>query len=183
MKHLFITVAVLLLVIVLSTKNAYASVKIAGTSALLSEQIERAEDYRVKKLTAYLETYNSPLAPHAGTFIAEADKHNLDWKFVAAVSGVESTFGMCIPYNSNNAWGYGVYDGNVRKFTSWDEAIITISKDIRMKYMNTWGAKDIYHIGTIYAADPKWAGKVMYFMHQIEEFDPASVERTLPISI
>jgi len=181
MKHISIILAVIILLAALSAKDVNASAKIAGNSALFAAQSIMAEDARVTKLRAYLETYDSPLTDSAETFVREADKHNLDWKFVAAIAGVESWYGHRIPYNSNNAWGYGVYGGNVRRFASWDEAIITISEDIRVKYMNTWGAKDIYDIGRIYAADPKWASKVMFFMKQIDAFEP--IAQTLPISI
>lgn len=183
MKHIIIFLVVIFMLTAWAPTDIHAAAKIAGNSALFTSREVKAEDSRVIKLRTYLETYDSPLADSAETFVREADKHNLDWKFVAAIAGVESWYGHKIPTNSYNAWGYGVYGGNVRRFSSWDEAIQIISEDIRMKYMNAWGAQDVYGIGSIYAADPKWAGKVTYFMNQIEAFDPTTVDKTLPISI
>src|SRR5207237_633341 len=85
------------------------------------------QDNRAVILRSYLEQYNSPLADHAEAFIKEADANNLDWKMVAAISGVESTFGEAIPPYSYNAWGYNVYGTNVRSFASWDDGITVVS--------------------------------------------------------
>jgi hypothetical protein len=117
-----------------------------------------------------LEKYNSPLVPYAGTFVETADKYNLDWKLVAAISGVESTFGREIPDASFNGWGWGIYGDNMIRFSSWNEGIETISQGLRTKYIDKWGAKDVYEIGRFYAASPTWAQRVEYFMNSIEEY-------------
>lgn len=165
--------------------NTYAQEKLAGNSAILTMKTasKPTVDARVTKLKKYLEKYNSPLADSADVFVREADRNNLDWKFVAAISGVESTFGKHIPAYSYNGWGYGIYGGNVRRFATWDDAITTISSEIRSKYMTKWGAKDVYSIGHIYAASPTWAARVQRFMNQIDNFDDKPELATLPISL
>ena len=95
-------------------------------------------------------------------FIKTADEYNLDWKLVAAISGVESTFGKEIPNDSYNAWGWGVYGDNVIRFKSWTDGIETVSQGLRQRYMDQWGGKDIYQIGAMYASSPAWAGMLSF---------------------
>ena len=186
MKYLYAAIIMAALITLLGsiTPDVSADEKTAATSANIStvRTVEK-EDPRIQKLEKYLESKNSPLAPYAGVFVTEADKHNLDWKFVAAVSGVESGYGKRIPAQSYNGWGWGVYGDNVHRFASWEDGIQTISHDIRVKYMNKRGATDIYSIGRIYAASPTWAQKVTYMMNQIENFEEKRELATLPISI
>ncbi len=186
MKHIqvFLFTFLLLTLLFLSqTGKAVAFENTSGISAKLATGMQKQTDTRVKTLTAFLEKYNSPLVPHAGTFISEADKHNLDWKLVVSIAGIESTFGKRIPYNSYNAWGFGVYGDNVLRFQSWDDGIATVSKSLRQNYMNKWNAKDIHEIGRIYAASPTWAQKVTYFMNQIEDFEASQNATLLSISL
>lgn len=162
-----------------------AEAKVAATSAALTAPLElqqRVPDNRVQMLREYLENRNSPLAPYAQTFVTEADKNNLDWKFVAAISGLESSFGIHIPTNSYNGWGFGVYGDNVRRFDSWNEGIAVVSQSLREDYMDKWGAKNVYEIGHIYAASPTWAVRVEYFMNDIEQFEKAD-KPTLALSL
>ena len=166
----------------LSAQLVYAEA-LAGASAMpIASLPHQLDDRRVIVLKNYLETYNSPLAPYAKVFIEEADKNQLDWRLLAAISGVESTFGHQIPYNSNNAWGWGIYGDNMIRFSSWEEAIATISGELRVRYINQWGAKDVYQIGKFYAASKTWAQRVDMFMRKIDAFALKSPE-SLPISL
>jgi len=166
-----------------------AQEKAAGDSAsfadiTLSDKPVVIQDHRVKKLREFLEKYNSPLADQAQTFIDQADKNDLDWKLLPSISGVESTFGQYAPSSCYNGWGYGIYQNHLTCFASYEEAITTISKALRETYINQWGDYDIYAIGRHYAASPAWAGKVNYFMNEIEPFETSdTVTQTLPISL
>jgi len=142
-----------------------------------------SNDIRVQVLRKFLEHYDSPLAPFAKTFVESADENNLDWKLVAAISGLESTFGQQIPVKSYNAWGWGVYGDNVIRFASWEEGIKTISKGLRERYIKNWGAENIYQIGAMYAASPTWASRIVYLMGKIEEFKLQNPRDSLPITI
>ena len=141
------------------------------------------QDKRAKILQAYLTTYNSPLAPYAKTFVEEADKNNLDWRLVAAISGVESYFGEYIPSSSYNGWGFGVYGTNIRRFDSWDDGIKTLSSALRNDYMDKWKAQNVYQIGQHYAADPLWGSKVTHFLSDIEDFTKNSQDPKDSLSI
>ncbi len=192
MKNLYKFVTIFLAVIVsltaITSEKAYATDKTSRTSALLAvpqiqtpRQMEK--DNRAEILKTYLETYNSPLASHAETFIKEADNNSLDWRLVPAITGVESYFGQMIPPYSYNGWGYGVYGTNVRRFASWDEGIAVVSKALRNEYMDGRGATNVYEIGSTYAADRMWANKVQRFMDEIDaytaRFDAPSVSISL----
>jgi len=145
----------------------------AAPSAVLTTPLElqHRDDKRAQLLRSYLESRNSPLAPYAQTFVQEADKNNIDWKLVAAISGLESSFGVHIPSNSYNGWGYGVYGDNVRRFDSWDDGIAVVSGALRNDYMNKWNAKTIPEIGRLYAASPTWAVRVQSFMDSIDAYE------------
>jgi len=182
MKNFLIIIFLLLSTIHIKPANASASTPMARTSAKLDIQSTIVVDNRAQMLKSYLQNYDSPLVPYAQDFVDHADKNKLDWKFVAAIAGVESGFGKQLPQNSYNGWGWGIYGNNVHYFPSWKEAIATISQELREKYMNKWGAKDVYGIGEFYAADPNWANKVTHFMNQIDSYTP-KVEATLSISI
>lgn len=174
----------LLLFLFIKPQSIFAEEKTRTSSATFIITLpKQEEDNRVGILEAFLLEYNSPLATNAWTFVKEADKNNLDWRFVASISGVESTFGRFLPPNSHNAWGWGIYGNNLTRFPSYDAAIETISHDLREKYMETWGATDVESIGRIYAADPHWAHKVHHFMDKIDKFAQDYESQALPLSI
>ncbi len=143
-----------------------ASNFVAENSAELSADEPKKIDYRVQKLRTYLERLSSPLSESAEYFIESADKNNLDWRFVPAISGVESTFGKRIPQNSYNAYGWanGKY-----KFESWEDSIQTVSVSLREKYIYK-GAITIDQIARRYAPpSDSWAWKVKFFMNEIDK--------------
>lgn len=155
-----------------------------ATSAVLNKPVVPVEaDTRVRILKDFLAQYNSPLASSAQTFIKAADKYNLDWRLVASISGVESTFAQQLPSNSYNAWGWGIYGDNAIYFSSYDEAIETISKSLREKYMDQWKAQDVYQIGSFYAASEMWPYRVAYFMNKINDFATSNPQYVLSISL
>ena len=158
--------------------------KEAGISAVLTRpEIKLQEDRRVVVLKKFLESYKSPLADSAQTLVKTADDNNLDWRLIAAISGVESTFAHQLPSNSYNAWGWGIYGDNMIYFKSYDDAISTIAKGLREKYMDKWGAQDVYQIGRFYAASPTWASRVDYFMQKIHQFELDNPENSLAMSL
>jgi hypothetical protein len=188
-RNLFLLLAATIIYAVISPTTVDASVKTSAPSALLIADLrahtpqKMVVDNRAKILREYLESYDSPLAPHAATFIQEADKHDLDWKLVPAITGLESYFGHMIPPYSYNGWGYHVYNGNVRGFESWDAGIEVVSNDLRKIYMDQWGAQNVYQIGSRYAADPNWANKVTHFMNELEAFEKSYNNTSVSISI
>jgi beta-N-acetylglucosaminidase len=176
--NIYLFIIMLFVSFILSAAKADAFMKQTNPSAtLVPTVVEKKKDVRVEKLRAYLEYNNSPMTEDAESFIAYADKYNLDWKLVVSIAGVESGYGKQIPAYSYNAWGWGVYGDNVIRFDSWDAGIAEISRGLREDYMDKRGAKTTHDIGRTYAANPKWASKVEYFMDRLEDFDPASLEK------
>lgn len=170
-------IVIILTVIFLANGPFAAKESIGEAKASQTENIAvQTMDERAKILQSYLEEYKSPLSGHAQDFIDAADKYNLDWKFVAAISGVESTFGKFVPggsgtpYSSYNAWGWGVYGDQVRGFRSWKDGIYTVSEGLRKNYFNK-GLQDPYSINRVYAASPTWGAKVTHFLSDIEKFE------------
>lgn len=182
-KNFIISTLILLIAgLILPVEVAHAGV--AGSSAALTNLNEtKPKDERVKILKGFLESNNSPLAPYSKKFVEEADKNQIDWKLVASIAGNESQFGLLIPPNSYNGWGYGVYGSNVRRFESWEEGISVVSQALRTDYIDGWKANNIYEIGSIYAEDPNWANKVMAYMNKIDEFESQNYNTTLSISL
>ena len=121
-KFLFAIMATIILFI---PQKIYSDSKTPQPSATIRipENNKSGNDSRVKILAEYLKSQDSPLAANASDFVDYADKYNLDWKLVAAISGVESTFGKAIPKSSYNGWGWGVYGNNVIRFASWKDGI------------------------------------------------------------
>ncbi|KKS11513.1 hypothetical protein A2617_02965 [Candidatus Daviesbacteria bacterium RIFOXYD1_FULL_41_10] len=126
-------------------------------------------DSRAQMLSSYLSKYNSPLQYQAQHFVDAADENNLDWKLVASIAGVESTFGKFIP-GGYNAWGWGVYGTNAIYFNSWKDGIYTVSRGLRQNYFNR-GLTTPDSINRVYAASPTWGTKVSYFLTDMEEFE------------
>ncbi|HBB76627.1 MAG: hypothetical protein A2186_00160 [Candidatus Levybacteria bacterium RIFOXYA1_FULL_41_10] len=178
-----ITIAFLIFV-ALMPGSTYAFQNASGSSAkLVSTYGNKLPDRREQILKDFLLQYDSPLAANAGDFVTSADKYSLDWRLVASIAGLESTFGQHIPYNSHNAWGWGVYGDNVIRFNSWSEGIEVISKGLRERYLKDNPETDPYLIGLTYAASPTWAQRVSYFMARIEDFEKAQSAERLPLSI
>jgi len=186
MKRIIFLFLLVLITTAFNPQKASAAEKATLISASFIKPLEvttREQDNRAQLLKKFLEKRNSPLAKNAATFVNEADKYNIDWKLVAAISGVESTFGQAVPYNCNNAWGYNIYGDTTRCFETYDAAIAVISHDLRTLYMNQWGAQDVYQIGAHYAASKTWASRVDGFMADIQAFADKPAVQPLSITL
>jgi hypothetical protein len=146
-----------------SCNPAYASCQDQDHSYYTTSVEARSLSPKAMVLQRFLAKYNSPLQYHAQDFVDTAEKYDLDWRLVASISGVESTFGKHIP-GGYNGWGWG--GSNLIMFDSWSDAIETISSTLKRKYVDK-GLKDPYQMNRIYAASPTWGTRVDYFMRQI----------------
>lgn len=150
-------------------KKAVLLALLATGALAIFPQPTFANDLRTAKVARFLSTHGSPLVFSAPTFIAEADKHEFDYRLLVAIAGVESTFGKRYIPGTYNVWGWGV--GRI-PFQSFDDGIIRISSDLKTKYMNR-GADNVDKIARIYCppTHESWAAKVKFFMNQIEQTD------------
>lgn len=171
MKKTFVVIIFFYLAAVLNPVKAETA-SVAGISAVPSGRFEKEKpDPRINRLAAYLEMRKSPLVNEAETFIKMADKYGLDEfgldYLVAAICGVESSFGKHYPQGSYNAYGWN--SGNFY-WDSWKESIEHVTRVLRSKYIDR-GADTVSKIGPIYAESPTWASRVSFFINQIENYE------------
>ncbi len=173
MKKLFITIASIFLFLS-KVNTVLANVSMVSSSAQIQRTNQSIQtDIRQLVLKKYLESHNSPLAPYSACFISNADKYNLDWRLVPAISGVESTFGKRMIPNTYNAYGWG---GGTIYFESWNDSIEVVSKTLREKYYDN-GTPNIAKIARRYAPPSNtWGRNVKWFM---KEIDSTPVQFTL----
>jgi hypothetical protein len=146
------------------------------SGSLTATAVYEVPDARVLKLEKFLAIHNSPLTEYAEDFVKSADEYELgdNWTLVAAIAGIESTFGKHIPTGSYNAWGWGIPTGTQSGlgFNDWTEGIDTVTKGLSENYIAN-GADTPEKMGPIYAPPSHtWAGNVRFFMSQIESTTP-----------
>jgi len=165
MKKILIYILISALLFYLCTLNARAQT-ISDSSASIKNEVELAGfDYRVQNLRNFLQNYGSPLAEYAESFVKYADENDLDYRLVPSITGVESTFGKHIPFNSYNAYGWA--NGNY-SFASWDDSIEHVSETLKSSYIDK-GATTIAQIAKIYAPpSTTWGVKVQFFVKKID---------------
>ena len=128
------------------------------------------KDTRAEKLNVYLTKHNSPAVEFTEVFVQKADEYGLDWRLVAAIFGVESTFGKHVPKDSYNGWGWGIPTGAASGigFKNWDNGIDVVSKGLKEKYVDR-GLDTVEKMGRVYAPpSTTWAANVKFFMNEIE---------------
>lgn len=157
-----------------SARNAEA-VSVAGASAEMIDVNMVAPDFRQEQLKQYFDYYKSPLAEYAGVFVEMADKYNIDWKLLPAISGVESTFARHYINGTYNAYGWG---GGKIQFESWEDSIEKVSKALSEKYYSR-GLDTPAKIAPVYCPPSKvWAGNVNFFMEKLEGFKEQNILKT-----
>lgn len=93
-------------------------------------------DGRAIIIKNFFNNYNSPLASLSDLFVTVADKYKLDYRLLPSITMQESNGGKRIIADSYNPFGYGIYGTQVKKFTSWEEAIDRVGKGLREDYLN-----------------------------------------------
>jgi hypothetical protein len=152
-----------------TTKAAEAiAVEKSDTTANRSSEtnIKEAADPRVETLEKYLKQKNSPLAKEANTFIEVADKYQLDWRFLPAIAGMESSFGQNVLKNSYNPFGWG---GGYAYFDSWENAIRTVGLELYQRVVVNYGTPTPESLGPSYCPPNyrKWIAGVNFFMDDL----------------
>lgn len=89
--------------------------------------IEIKHDTRFGKLAAFFAHYNCPDKKYAKVYIQAADKYQIPYNLLAAISFQESTCGKHLLYN--NEWGWGSSSGLVH-FASIEEGIDRVSQGL-----------------------------------------------------
>ena len=121
-------------------------------------------DQKVENVQKYLERRGAPLSTEARYLVLMANKFQIDYRLLAAISIVESSGGQKL-YRRYNAWGWGGSKGF--HFENWEHSIYIVSKGLA-KY-HAKGAVTPEQIGVVYNPHTpnEWAAKVRTLMNQI----------------
>lgn len=131
-----------------------------------------AKDARSLIIYNFFKGYNSPLADYSDKFVETADKYQLDYRLLPAISMQESNGGKFIPDGSYNPFGYGIYGSMIMKFDSFDQAIDRVGRGLQDDYINQ-GLVTPYQIMTKYTPPSlekggSWAIGVSTFMDELK---------------
>ena len=123
-------------------------------------------DMRAMQMHTYLEKVGSPMAGYEVKLIVTAEKNGLDWTFLAAIAGTESTFGKRMPYECINPYGWGIYGDHKICFKSFDEAIEVVGAGLGKKYNKT----SLETIARTYnkVSTEGWITHTRFFMNKIK---------------
>lgn len=125
-------------------------------------------DGRAANLRRVLKKYNSPLYDSADYMVAKADEYGFHYGLLFAIAMQESQGCKVIPPGSHNCWGYGIYGDTVTTFTSYNEAIDTVSAGIYKNYIQK-GLTTPKDIMSRYTpnSDGSWAYAVNFFFDKL----------------
>ena len=135
-----------------------------------------ARDSRAQRINEVYKMYNCPLEGLGDVMVYEADKNNIPWWLIAAVSFQESGCGKRTPKaggaESYNAWGWGVYGGTVFSFDNWVRGIETVSKYFNDKFYSK-GIEDTCVIMKTYTppSNGSWCEGVNHFRDLILNYE------------
>lgn len=147
----------------------YASIP-PGVSEI-SENFTTA-DARSILIENLFKQHNSPLAEYGGLFVTVADKYELDYRLLPSIAMQESKGGKKVIAQSYNPFGFGIYEDNVIKFSSWEEAIEKVGKSLKENYLNkglrTPSEIMIKYTPSSLAKGGSWAKGVTFFMEGLQ---------------
>lgn len=144
---------------------------IVSESSTITTEEDKILEERAQQIDALLESYDSPLAGYGKKFVLEAQKNNIDWRLLAAISGVESTFGRHACKKAKNSFlGYGSCKID---FKSVDDAIEKVSASLGGNNENTAhhyeGKNTIQILKKYNSVIPTYASKVIRIMKMIDD--------------
>ena len=82
---------------------------------------------KVENVKKYMEGRGTPLADQARYIVIMANKFEIDYRIVAAISVIESSGGIHL-YRPYNAWGWGGSKGFT--FENWEHSIYVVSRGL-----------------------------------------------------
>lgn len=136
-------------------------------------------DPRPAQMRVILTKYHSPMIGLEDILIETAQKYGLDWTLMAAIAGTESSFGIHMPGNCINPYGWGIYGDNKLCFKTFEESIEGVAAGLAKGY-NTSTIESIAHTyNTVSTAG--WLAHTKFFMNKIKTAEiPVSA---LPITL
>jgi hypothetical protein len=138
----------------------------------LVNKIDQVKLKKIGTLKAFFTKYKSPLKDHSAKFVEVSDKYALDYRLLPAISCIESTCGKFIISGSYNPFGWGIYNGKVTRFDSFDDAIETVGKGLKKHYIDK-GLDTPAKIAPIYTPPrpEHWLKSVNFFMSEIDKHE------------
>lgn len=133
------------------------------------EKLYKDADPEFENKSEYIRSFftkrNSPLAEEADFLVLMANKYQIDYRIVSAISIIESSGGTKL-YRNYNAWGWGGAKGF--HFDSWEHSIYVVSKGLGENYYAR-GANTPELIAPAYNPHTpnEWSAKVRMVMNQI----------------
>lgn len=126
-------------------------------------------DGRSANLKNFFRKYNSPLYDSADYIVYISDRYGFEYRLLPAIAMQESNLCRVIPENSFNCWGYGIYGNQVLRFSSYNEAIKTVAKDIKDNYIDKGLTTPEAVMSRYTPSSPgSWAKAVNHFIRVLE---------------
>lgn len=135
-----------------------------------------ATDVRALKIESVFSKFKCPMQGTGEFLVQKADEHKIPYWLVASVAFQESGCGKKTPKvggdESYNAWGYGVWGGNVKMFADWHAGISAVSRYFDVNFFSK-GISDPCEIMKTYTPPSKgsWCEGVKYFGELITSFE------------
>jgi hypothetical protein len=128
-----------------------------------------AADARGEIIKDYLSYYNSPLLPYAYLIVNTADKYGIDFRLTTAIAQQESNLCKNYPEGTYNCWGWGIHSRGTLAFSSFEEAIETVTKGLKEDYLDK-GLLTPDAIMTKYTplSNGSWAFGVDKFLNELQ---------------
>lgn len=117
----------------------------------------------------FLARYHSPLEPYADYIVEVSNSYGIDPRLIPAIAMQESNLCKKAPENSFNCWGYGIYGGKIRNFSSFKDGIEAVAFSLSQNYVKK-GFATIEQIMSKYTPNNtnNWVVSVAHFMSQME---------------
>ncbi|HLC94003.1 MAG TPA: hypothetical protein VJH96_00340 [Patescibacteria group bacterium] len=126
-------------------------------------------DARGENVRKFFGKYNSPLYDYADFIVEISDKYGMDYRLLPAIAMQESQLCKHMPDNSYNCWGYGMYGGRVMRFSSFQEAIETVAKDLRENYLEKgYTTPELVMQKYTPSSNGSWAHSINFFIQLLE---------------
>lgn len=161
--------------IVLSQQMNIEANGLLAFNQLMSQKAEDpSEKAKADAIDAYFKSHKMPLEGTGLKMVQEAEKNNLDWRLLAAISVIESTGGRHACKKATHSffgWGSCKID-----FNSDEQAIEIVAKNLGGNNPNTdqhYADKTTEEILHKYnSVIPTYTEKVMKIMNEISEYLP-----------
>jgi hypothetical protein len=151
----------------LSPNNNVSYAALPENQNVLGDSIN-TQDARVTAVADFFEKYHSDLLPYAQDVVSSADKYGLDYRLIPAIAMQESNLCKKAPLDSYNCWGFGIYGKTVTRFSSYPEAIDTVTKALTKYKANGLETPEEIMARYTPSNNGAWADSVNHFMDQLQ---------------